>query len=63
VLGAFTVLDLARLTPEDRARFAAIPRGLASLTGADLGRPLLEPHPSWMTRIVDAWERRYGSGQ
>lgn len=63
VLGAFTVLDMARLAPEDRARFAAIPRGPASLTSADLGRPLLEPHPSWMTRIVDAWERRYGSGQ
>jgi putative thiamine transport system substrate-binding protein len=63
VLGAFTVLDLARLTAEDRARFAAIPRGPASLTSADLGHPLLEPHPSWMTRITEEWERRYGSGQ
>jgi putative thiamine transport system substrate-binding protein len=63
VLGAFTVLDLARLATDDRARFAAIPRGPASLTSADLGHPLLEPHPSWMTRITEEWERRYGSGQ
>ncbi len=59
VLGNFTVLDLQRLTPADRARFDALPRGVATLTNAELGRPLLEPHPSWMTRITAAWERRY----
>ena len=62
VLGAVTVLDVARLAPEDRARFEAIPRGSATLTSADLGRPLLEPHPAWMTRITEIWERRYGQG-
>ena len=59
VLGNFTVLDLPRLAPGDRARFEALPRGLATLSNAELGRPLLEPHPSWMTRITAAWERRY----
>lgn len=62
VLGAFTVLDVARLAPADRARFEAIPRGPATLTSADLGRPLLEPHPAWMTRITAVWEQRYGQG-
>lgn len=59
VLGNFTVLDLARLPPADRARFDSLPRGIATLTNAELGRPLLEPHPDWMTRITAAWERRY----
>jgi putative thiamine transport system substrate-binding protein len=59
VLGAFTVLDLTRLEAADRQRFADLPRGVATLTNAELGRPLLEPHPSWMTRITAEWERRY----
>jgi len=28
-------------------------------TAAELGTALLEPHPSWMTRITAEWERRY----
>ena len=28
-------------------------------TPAELGRPLLEPHASWMTRITAEWTRRY----
>ena len=28
-------------------------------TNAELGSPLLEPHPSWMTRITAEWEKRY----
>jgi len=58
-MGNFTVLDLNRLTPADRKRFEDLPRGVATLSAAELGRPLLEPHPSWMNRIVDEWERRY----
>jgi putative thiamine transport system substrate-binding protein len=61
VLGAFTVLDLARLEAADRQRFADLPRGVATLTNAELGRPLLEPHPSWMTRITAEWEKRYSN--
>jgi putative thiamine transport system substrate-binding protein len=28
---------------------------------ADLGPALAEPHPSWMTGLVDEWERRFGA--
>jgi putative thiamine transport system substrate-binding protein len=58
-MGNFTVLDLNRLPPQDRKRFEDLPRGVATLSIAELGRPLLEPHPSWMNGIVAEWERRY----
>ena len=58
VLGNPTVLDLARLAPADRARFDALPQVPGMLTPAELGHPLPEPHPSWMTRITAAWEQR-----
>jgi putative thiamine transport system substrate-binding protein len=58
-MGNFTVLDLARLGPEDRRRFDALPKSPALPADADLGTALPEPHPSWMTRIVAEWERRY----
>ena len=58
-MGNFTVLDLAKLSPEDRKRFDDLPRHPALPTDADLGTTLLEPHPSWMTRITAEWERRY----
>ena len=57
MLGSPTVLDLARLTQADRARFAA-PNLPGMLTSAELGAPLPEPHPSWMTRVSAEWERR-----
>lgn len=59
VLGTLSVLDFAKLSPADRKRFDDLPRGAATLSNAELGKPLLEPHPSWMTRIVAEWERRY----
>jgi putative thiamine transport system substrate-binding protein len=59
VWGDETVLDLAKLSAEDRRRFEALPKGLASLTPEELGATLLEPHPSWMTRIEAQWQRRY----
>jgi putative thiamine transport system substrate-binding protein len=59
VMGNFTVLDMNRLTPADRKRFEDLPKGVATLSAAELGRPLLEPHPSWMNGIVAEWERRY----
>jgi len=58
-LGNFTVLDLAKLTPADRRRFDVLPRPAALPTNAELLTTLLEPHPSWMTRIAAEWERRY----
>lgn len=59
VMGNFTVLDLDSLTPVERQRFEDLPRGIATLSNAELGQPLLEPHPSWMDRIVIEWEHRY----
>lgn len=61
VMGNFTVLDLQRLSPDQRRRFEELPRGVATLSNAQLGKPLLEPHPSWMDRIVIEWERRYSN--
>jgi putative thiamine transport system substrate-binding protein len=57
-LGAPTVLDLARLSAADRALFDAWPRGPEALAPDALGPALPEPHPSWMTRLAEAWERR-----
>ena len=59
-LGFQTVLDLAALKPEDRARFDALKRGPASLSPLELGPTLLEPHASWNTRIGEDWVKRYG---
>lgn len=58
-LGSPTVLDLARLSPADRARFAALPQSPAMPSAEALGTALPEPHPSWMTRLIAAWEKRY----
>ena len=58
-MGNFTVLDMAKLSPAERKRFADLPRTPALPTNAELGATLLEPHPSWMTRIASEWEKRY----
>ncbi|HVO87824.1 MAG TPA: ABC transporter substrate-binding protein [Casimicrobiaceae bacterium] len=58
-LGSFTVLDLDKLPPAERGRFAALPQHPALPASADLARVLPEPHPSWMTRLAAEWERRY----
>lgn len=63
VLGFQTVLNIQSLTPEDRARFDALDLGVATLSPADLGPVLLEPHASWMTRIAQDWTARYGVAQ
>jgi putative thiamine transport system substrate-binding protein len=60
VLGFQTVLDLAALPPQDRARFDALALGPATLPPAELGPVLLEPDASWMVRIAEDWVRRYG---
>ncbi len=59
-LGFQTVLNLAALTPEDRARFDALKLGVATLSPADLGPVLLEPHASWMVKVGEDWLNRYG---
>ena len=62
ILGTPTVLDVAGLPPQDRALFDALELGVATLGPEALGEPLAEPHPSWMERIEEDWERRYGTG-
>ncbi len=58
VIGLLTVLDTARLAAADRTRFEApLPPGMPR--AEELGPPLLEPHPSWMTRLTAEWQRRY----
>ena len=63
VLGYGTVLDMTALNAQDRALFDALDLGVATLSPADLGSVVAEPHPSWMTRITDDWISRYGSAQ
>jgi putative thiamine transport system substrate-binding protein len=59
VWGDPTVLAIDKLDPADRDKFAALPLGVATLSPAELGPALPEPHPSWMTRIEEEWRRRY----
>ena len=61
--GDGTVLDLDALDPQDRAAFDALDLGIATLSPEELGQPLPEPHPSWMTRLEAEWLIRYGAGQ
>ncbi|WP_052341362.1 ABC transporter substrate-binding protein [Salinarimonas rosea] len=57
-LGAFTVLDLSRLSPDERAAFDQSDAHPAMPAPEEFVRVLPEPHPSWMTRLVADWERR-----
>jgi putative thiamine transport system substrate-binding protein len=61
VWGDGTVLDLAALPPEDRARFDALPLGIATLPPEQLVPVRPEPHPSWMVEIEAEWLRRFSS--
>jgi putative thiamine transport system substrate-binding protein len=62
ILGYGTVLDMGKLPETDRAAFEALDLGIATLSPAELGAALPEPHPDWMTRIAADWQRRYGAG-
>ncbi|MEX1306432.1 MAG: ABC transporter substrate-binding protein [Rhodovibrionaceae bacterium] len=59
--GDDTVLAMDKLSPEQRALFEDLPAGPATLSPEELGPTLLEPHPSWMTRIEAEWQARYAS--
>jgi putative thiamine transport system substrate-binding protein len=58
-LGSFSVLDIERLPAANKKRFADLPRNPALPTSAELGKVLLEPHASWMTRIIAEYQKRY----
>jgi putative thiamine transport system substrate-binding protein len=60
VWGSGTVLSMERLPAESRALFDDLALGIATLSPAELGRTLPEPHPSWMVRLEADWTRRYG---
>jgi putative thiamine transport system substrate-binding protein len=47
------------LSDEEKAVFAALPSSPALPSLEDLGPTLLEPHASWMTKLVAAWGDRY----
>jgi putative thiamine transport system substrate-binding protein len=59
VLGSFSVLDPNRLDADAKAAFAALPTAPALPTLQELGPTLAEPHASWMTRLTEAWAKRY----
>ncbi|WP_420857731.1 ABC transporter substrate-binding protein [Marivivens marinus] len=63
VLGYGTVLNMGALTAADRAAFDALDLGIATLSPEQLGAVQDEPHPSWMTRIAEDWQSRYGVAQ
>lgn len=60
VWGDPTVLAVDKLNEADRARFAALDLGVATLRPEELGPAIDEPHPSWMERLEEEWMRRYG---
>ncbi len=57
-MGSVNVLDMAKLSVPERALFDRLTPSAALPTAADLGRPQLEPHASWMTRVTADWQRR-----
>ncbi len=58
-MGNFSVLDFTKLSAAERKSFDDLPKSPALPTNTELGVTLLEPHPSWMTRITAEWEQRY----
>ena len=54
---------MQKLSDAQRMAFTKLPRGIATLSDADLGRTLAEPHPSWVPRLEAAWIKRYASGK
>ena len=61
VWGDPTVLNINALPDADKAVFASLDLGIATLKPEELGKTLDEPHPSWMERIETEWKRRYGA--
>ncbi|MEL6585111.1 MAG: ABC transporter substrate-binding protein [Pseudomonadota bacterium] len=60
ILGYGTVLDMDKLPADARAGFDALDLGVATLSPAELGQALAEPHPSWADRLSADWVARYG---
>ena len=60
IWGDPTVLDVASLSADDKARFDALELGVATLKPEEFGAALPEPHASWLARIETDWAKRYG---
>jgi putative thiamine transport system substrate-binding protein len=58
-IGSVNVLDPSKLSPAQRALFDSLTPHPALPSAAELGKPQLEPHASWMTRLTAEWQRRY----
>lgn len=63
IWGDPTVLSQGKLSGPDKARFDALPRGIATLSESELAPSLAEPHPSWVNHLAREWQRRYASGE
>ena len=63
IWGDPSVLSQGQLSEEDAAAFAALPKGIATLSPAELAKTLPEPHPSWVPKLEAAWQARFASGQ
>jgi putative thiamine transport system substrate-binding protein len=59
VWGDPTVIDVSRLGAQDQELFRSLNLGPATLSVADRGTPLSEPHASWVEPIERAWKDRY----
>ena len=59
VWGDPTVLSMSKLSAADRMKFEKIPRGIATLSSAELSKVMLEPHASWVEALEKAWISRY----
>ena len=62
VWGDPTVLSMLKLSDSQREIFTKLPRGIATLSEAELNHTLAEPHPSWVSKLQHAWIQRYASG-
>ena len=61
VWGDPTVLNISALPEADKAIFASLDLGIATLKPEELGKALDEPHPTWIERVETEWKRRYGA--
>ncbi|MGB0864958.1 MAG: ABC transporter substrate-binding protein [Granulosicoccaceae bacterium] len=60
VWGDPTVLAMDKLDADQRSAFENAPRGVATLSPAELSPTLLEPHASWVELLESEWLKRYG---
>jgi len=60
IWGDPTVLAINKLDAKAQQLFADVPRGVATLSPAELSPTLPEPHASWVQLLEDEWQKRYG---